>query len=62
MGKHATKKTARTKKPKTKLGLPDLTSKEGREVVKRIVRRELKVKGLLAHPRKLARLNKLMSV
>jgi hypothetical protein len=45
-----------------RFGLPDLTSKEGREVVKRIVRRQLKVKGLLLHPGKLGRLNKLLSV
>jgi hypothetical protein len=43
-------------------GLPDLRTKEGREVNRKLMKGQLKVKGLLAHPGKLARLNKLMSV
>ena len=43
-------------------GLPDLRTKEGRDVNRKLMKGQLKVKGLLAHPGKLARLNKLMSV
>lgn len=43
-------------------GLPDLRTKEGREVNRKLMKGQLKVKGLIAHPGKLARLNKLMSV
>jgi hypothetical protein len=45
-----------------RFGLPDLMTKEGREVNRKLVKGELKVKGLLLHPGKLARLNKLLSV
>jgi hypothetical protein len=37
-------------------------TKEGREVTKKLLTGQLKVKGLLMHPLKLARLNKLLSV
>jgi hypothetical protein len=43
-------------------GLPDLRTKEGREINGKLVKGRLKVEGLLTHPGKLARLNKLMSV
>ena len=43
-------------------GLPDVRTKQGREVNRKLIKGQLKVKGLLAHPGKLARLNKLMSV
>lgn len=43
-------------------GLPDVRTKEGREINRKLMKGQLKVKGLLAHPGKLARLNKLMSV
>jgi hypothetical protein len=43
-------------------GLPDVRTKEGREVNRKLMKGQLKIKGLLAHPGKLARLNKLMSV
>jgi hypothetical protein len=43
-------------------GLPDVRTKQGREVNRKLMKGQLKVKGLLAHPGKLARLNKLMSV
>jgi hypothetical protein len=45
-----------------KFGLPDIGTKEGREVNGKLLRRQLKVKGLALHPAKLARLNKLLSV
>lgn len=45
-----------------KLGLPDAMTKEGREVNRKLLRKQLRVKGLLRHPGKLARLNKLLSV
>ena len=45
-----------------KFGLPDVMTKEGREVNKKLLRGRLKVKGLWLHPGKLARLNKLLSV
>jgi hypothetical protein len=45
-----------------RFGLPDLRTKEGRDVNRKFLKGQLKVKGLLRHPGKLARLNKLMSV
>ena len=45
-----------------KFGLPDAMTKEGRAVNRKLFKGELKVKGLLTHPGKLARLNKLLSV
>ena len=45
-----------------KFGLPDVMTKEGRAVNRKLFKGELKVKGLLTHPGKLARLNKLLSV
>jgi hypothetical protein len=45
-----------------RFGIPDPTTKEGREVNRKVITRQLRVKGLLRHPRKLARLNKLMAV
>ena len=45
-----------------KFGLPDAMTKEGREINRKLLKRELKVKGMWLHPAKLARLNKLLSV
>ena len=45
-----------------RFGLPDMRTKEGREVNRKLLKGQLKVKGLLRHPGKLATLNKLMSV
>jgi hypothetical protein len=45
-----------------KFGLPDMSTKEGRDVNRKLLKGQLKVKGLLLHPGKLARLNKLMAV
>ena len=43
-------------------GLPDPRTKEGREVNRKLLKRQLRVKGLVRHPGKLARLNKLLTV
>ena len=45
-----------------KFGLPDVGTKEGREINKKLLKGQLKVKGLFLHPRKLATLNKLLTV
>jgi hypothetical protein len=45
-----------------RFGLPDVTTKEGREVNRKLLKRRLRVRGLLVHPGRLARLNKLLSV
>ncbi|HEX9236431.1 MAG TPA: hypothetical protein VF972_09135 [Actinomycetota bacterium] len=45
-----------------RFGLPDVATKEGRAVNRKIFNGRLKVKGLLRHPAKLARLNSLMTV
>jgi hypothetical protein len=45
-----------------RLGLPDLMTKEGRAVTRKLMKRELRVRGLILHPGKLARRNKLLSV
>jgi hypothetical protein len=45
-----------------RFGLPDLKTKEGRDVNRKLLKGQLQVKGMLRHPGKLARLNKLMSV
>ena len=43
-------------------GLPDVRAAEGREVVGHLARRRLRIKGMVHHPKALARLNKLLSV
>jgi hypothetical protein len=45
-----------------RFGLPDPRTEEGRALNRKLLKRELKVKGLFLHPAKLARLNKLLSV
>jgi hypothetical protein len=45
-----------------RFGLPDAGSKEGREVTRKLLTRDLRVRGLLRHPRKLATLNRLLAV
>jgi hypothetical protein len=45
-----------------KFGLPNVMTKAGREVNRKLLEGRLKVKGLLLHPVKLGRLNKLLSV
>ncbi len=45
-----------------KFGLPYYFDKTGMEVIKKLLKRELKIKGLLLHPFALTRLTKVMSV
>ena len=45
-----------------RFGFPDATTEEGREVTRKLLRGEIKVRGLLLHPATLARLNKLLAV
>jgi hypothetical protein len=45
-----------------RFGLPDPTRKEGRAVLRDVIRRRIRIRGLLAHPGKLARLDRLLSV
>ncbi len=44
-----------------RFGLPDLKTKEGRDVNRKLLKGQLKVRGLLLHPARLGRLNKLLS-
>ena len=44
------------------LGLPDLMTKEGRAVNRRLLKGEIKVRGMWGHLGKLARFNRLLSV
>ncbi len=43
------------------LGRPDLRTKPGRAIAGKILRRDLRVKGMLAHPVLLSRLQRLLS-
>lgn len=45
-----------------RLGLPDVLTAEGRSVVRKLLSRELRVEGLLRHPRRLAMLTSLLAV
>ncbi len=45
-----------------RFGLPDLLNRHGRAVARRVLDGEILVAGMLRHPRKLARLNLLLSV
>jgi hypothetical protein len=45
-----------------RLGLPDVLTKAGREIDRKLLKGTLKVKGLVLHAAKLARLNRLLSV
>jgi hypothetical protein len=45
-----------------RFGLPDVFTHGGRQIVGALLRGRLRVRGLLRHPRKLARLNLLLSV
>jgi hypothetical protein len=45
-----------------RLGLPDVATEAGRAVVRDLVARRLRIRGLIRHPIRLARLNKLLSV
>jgi hypothetical protein len=45
-----------------RFGLPDLATREGRAVIGDVFWRRLRIRGMLLHPGKLARLSKLLSV
>ena len=45
-----------------RFGLPDPTKEEGRAVLKKLQKGELRVKGMLTHPVLLSRVNRLLSV
>jgi len=45
-----------------RLGLPDPLTSEGRHVLGKLLRREIRIDGLLLHPGKLTRLSRLLSV
>ena len=45
-----------------RLGFPDPTTAEGRAITRKLVRGELKVRGLARHPGIVSRLNRLLSV
>jgi hypothetical protein len=45
-----------------RFGLPDSMTKEGREVNRKLLKGEIKVRGMFAHLGTLARFNKLLSV
>ena len=45
-----------------RLGLPDALTPEGRAIVRDLLARRLRIRGLLRHPLRLARLTKLLSV
>lgn len=46
----------------TRLGLPDLARPEGREMVRDLLAGRLRIRGLVRHPVRLARLTRLLSV
>jgi hypothetical protein len=43
-------------------GFPDALSSEGRAVLRHVVRGRIRIRGLLAHPGRLSRLSRLLSV
>lgn len=45
-----------------RLGFPDAMTDEGREVTRKLLRGDLKVRGLFRHPEVVSRLNRLLSV
>ena len=45
-----------------RFGLPDATTREGRAIVRDLLAGRLRIRGLLGHPLRLARLTKLLSV
>jgi hypothetical protein len=45
-----------------RLGLPDPFSRQGRDLVRKLLGREIRIDGMLRHPVRLVRLNKLLSV
>jgi hypothetical protein len=45
-----------------RLGFPDAMTDEGREVTSKLVRGDIKVRGLIRHPELVSRVNRLLSV
>ena len=45
-----------------RLGLPDVFTPEGREVLGDVLARRVRIRGMISHPRRLARLTMLLSV
>ncbi len=45
-----------------RFGLPDVLSGEGREVVRKLLTRKIRIRRMLVHPEKLARLTRLLSL
>ncbi len=45
-----------------RFGLPDVATREGRAVIRDLARRRVRIGGMLAHPRRLARFASLLSV
>lgn len=45
-----------------RFGLPDPFSRDGRRVLSKVMRREIRISGLIAHPLTVARFSRLLSV
>jgi hypothetical protein len=45
-----------------RIGLPDLLHRSGRSIVRRILRRDVQVSGMLRHPTRMSRFLRLLSV
>ncbi len=45
-----------------RLGLPDAMTDEGREVTRKLLRGDIRVRGLVRHPEVVSRVNRLLSV
>jgi hypothetical protein len=45
-----------------RFGMPDPFSRDGRRVLSKVVRREIRISGLIAHPLTVARFSRLLSV
>ena len=45
-----------------RFGLPDVLSGEGRQVVRKLLTRRIRIRGMLVHAEKLARLTRLLSL
>jgi hypothetical protein len=45
-----------------RFGMPDPFSRDGRRVLSKVVRREIRISGLIAHPLMVARFSRLLSV
>jgi hypothetical protein len=45
-----------------RFGLPDASSRDGRRVLAKVLRREIRISGLVVHPLTVARFARLLSV